>query len=91
MSSPMQTTVDKFGRIVIPKILRDGLGLDPGAVVNIEERDDGIVLKPVREEPDLVMKEGVLVFMGEAVGDLSNVVSKIRGKRLQRASGWKER
>ncbi len=91
MGSSVQTTVDKFGRIVIPKALRDGLGLDPGAIVDIEERDDGIVLKPVREEPDLIMKEGILVFMGKAGGDLSKAVSKMREDRLQRASGWKDR
>jgi len=28
----METTLDKFGRIVIPKRVRDDLGLKPGAV-----------------------------------------------------------
>ena len=86
----MHATVDKFGRIVIPKALRDGFGLGSGAVLKIEPRDDEIVLRPVREEPDLAMEEGVLVFMGEAVGDLSNVISKQRDERFQKVVAWKE-
>ena len=35
----MQTTVDKFGRIIIPKKVRDHFGLKPGTPVEIEKID----------------------------------------------------
>ena len=30
----METTLDRFGRVVIPKQVRDDLGLKPGAVLD---------------------------------------------------------
>lgn len=40
------------GRITIPKKLREEFGIDDGAVMDIEKKDDTIVLKPLpRLEP----------------------------------------
>ena len=65
----MEATLDRFGRIVIPKQVREDLGLDPGSVLVIEAKGDRIVLGVRRDEPDLVREDGVLVYTGEAVGD----------------------
>ena len=35
----MQTTIDSAGRIVVPKRLRDELGLQPGQVLELEITD----------------------------------------------------
>jgi AbrB family looped-hinge helix DNA binding protein len=35
----MQTTIDAAGRIVVPKRLRDEMGLQPGQVLDLELRD----------------------------------------------------
>jgi AbrB family looped-hinge helix DNA binding protein len=77
----METTLDRFGRIVIPKQVREDLGLAPGSVLSIEEKGDGILLKLVAEEPPLTYKDAVLVFTGEAEGDLTTV---LRGQREER-------
>ena len=77
----METTLDKFGRIVIPKRMRDDLGLKPGAVLQIEQADQRILMEPVHEGPHLVVKNGVLVFSGTATGD---IVGAIRGNRQGR-------
>lgn len=37
----MEATVDKFGRIVIPKRVRDDLGIKAGTVVLLEEKGAG--------------------------------------------------
>lgn len=66
----MEVTLDRFGRIVIPKRVREGLGLKAGTVLEIEEGDEELVLSVRREEPDLVREDGVLVYTGEAVGEL---------------------
>jgi len=35
----MQTTIDSAGRIVVPKALRDALGVRPGQELEVEVRD----------------------------------------------------
>jgi AbrB family looped-hinge helix DNA binding protein len=85
----METTLDRFGRIVIPKRVREDLNLRTGSVLKIEERDDQIVLSLRREEPDLVREGGVLVFTGEAVGDLEDAVEAQRRARSREAAAWK--
>jgi AbrB family looped-hinge helix DNA binding protein len=85
----MQATLDKFGRIVIPKRVRDDLGLEPGSVLKVEEQGDDILLKLVGEDPEAALewKEGVLVFTGEPLADLTNVVERDREERLARLAG----
>jgi len=65
----MRTTIDKAGRLVIPKQLRDHLGLRPGEV---EVTADGAALRvePVASE-SLVEESGFLVIpaSGERLTD----------------------
>ena len=42
----MRTTIDSAGRIVIPKTIRDSVGLTPGAALDIELRDGRIEIEP---------------------------------------------
>lgn len=82
----METTLDRFGRVVIPKAIRDILGLKPGELLKVEQSDDEIVLKPWREEPPIKMKDGVLVYTGTATGNLMEAVRTHREERLKRVS-----
>lgn len=83
----MEATLDKFGRIVIPKQVRDDLGLSPGSVLKIEERDQGIVLKPIAESTPLVLKDGILVFTGEVEDDIEAAVRREREERSRKVAG----
>ena len=78
-----ETIVDRFGRVVIPKKIRDDFNLGAGTPVRFEESEQGIVLKPVRGEPNLHCKDGVLVFSGSALGDLSEAIEKHREERAR--------
>lgn len=80
-----ETIVDRFGRIVIPKKIRDNFNLEPGAQIRFEESEQGILLKPIQGEPNLRWKDGVLVFSGSASEDLSNAVAKHREERVRNA------
>ncbi len=40
------TKVGERGTIVVPATLRRRFGLDEGAIVLVEERDDGILIRP---------------------------------------------
>ena len=79
----MQTTIDRFGRIVLPKRVRDDFNLEPGSIIQIEESGQKIILKPIHGEPSLRLKQGILVFTGVPLGDLDNVVAKHREERLK--------
>jgi len=87
----MEVTLDRFGRVVLPKRLRDDLDLDAGSVLIVEEVEDGILLKRVRDEPSLVEKEGVLVFVGKSTDDVADAMEKLRAKRLRVLTDWKPR
>lgn len=85
----METTVDRFGRVVIPKKIRDDYNLEPGTQVRLEEAEDAIILRPVRDEQNLKWKEGVLIFTGAPMEDLVEAVSKHREKRARNVRGLK--
>lgn len=55
-------TIDKAGRIVIPKSLRDNLQLQPGDTLELEGTTDRIVLKPLRAETPLRKERGIWVY-----------------------------
>ena len=82
----METTVDRFGRVVIPKPIRDGLGLRPGTTLTVEEEEDAVVLRAVHGEPNLVVHDGVLVYTGSAGGDVEGMTGVLRRGRLLRES-----
>jgi len=42
----MKSTIDAAGRIVVPKVLRERLGLVGGRVVDIRERDGRLEIEP---------------------------------------------
>ena len=81
----MRTTVDRFGRIVVPKEIRDRHGLVPGSGVEIEDSGEFIVLRRADELPGLVEKEGVLVFRALSTGDLDGAIRAHRDDRLRSA------
>ncbi|HLA50281.1 MAG TPA: AbrB/MazE/SpoVT family DNA-binding domain-containing protein [Thermodesulfovibrionia bacterium] len=80
----METTLDKSGRIVIPKEVRDSLDLKPGEALEVEEFDNRVILKPVREASPLHVKEGLLIFSGIATGDIVDAVKIHRSERLKK-------
>lgn len=62
--SGMNTTVtlDKAGRVVIPKPLRDELHLEPGDTLELESEGEHVTLRPVRSASPLRKERGVWVF-----------------------------
>jgi AbrB family looped-hinge helix DNA binding protein len=58
----MKLTLDKAGRIVLPKPLRDELHLEPGDVLEIESSGEDITIRPARGQAQLHKKHGVWVY-----------------------------
>jgi AbrB family looped-hinge helix DNA binding protein len=55
-------TLDKAGRIVIPKVLRKELHLEPGDSLELEVAGEAITLRPVRGTTRLTKERGVWVL-----------------------------
>jgi AbrB family looped-hinge helix DNA binding protein len=77
----METTVDSVGRIVVPKPLRDALGLKPGAIVDISRYGAGLQVVPAGRTARLVEENGVLVATGETTIDDQDVFALIDAGR----------
>ena len=54
--------IDKAGRVVIPKPLREQLHLEPGDALEVETAGEQITLRPVRGTAPLRKEHGVWVF-----------------------------
>ena len=65
----MRATIDAVGRIVVPKPLRDALGLTPGATVDISRYGAGLQLVPSGRTARLVDEDGALVATGDTTLD----------------------
>ena len=57
----METTIDSLGRIVVPKALRDALGLTPGTKVDVSRYGSGLQLIPAGRTARLVTVGDALV------------------------------
>jgi AbrB family looped-hinge helix DNA binding protein len=85
----MTLTVDKAGRVILPKPVRDRLGLHAGSNLELEETPDGVVLKPVARRPSLVKKGSFWVHTGElpSAYDITKAIDEDREERIRKAWG----
>ena len=60
----MIITIDKVGRVVLPKKLRESMNLYPGAALEVENDADGIRLRAAGREPSMIEKDGFVVHHG---------------------------
>lgn len=52
----MKTAIDAAGRVIVPKALREQLGLSPGRELDIRERDGVLVIEPMPTPVTLVRR-----------------------------------
>ena len=75
-------TLDKAGRIVLPKPLRDRLQLAPGDTLQLETEGERITLLPVRQNVMLKKELGVWVYQGEpADTSIADLIDRERENR----------
>jgi AbrB family looped-hinge helix DNA binding protein len=82
----MNTTVklDKAGRVVIPKPLRDELRLAPGDSLALESEGDRVTLRPVRSGSAMRKEHGIWVFRtGKKISaaETARALEKLRQER----------
>jgi AbrB family looped-hinge helix DNA binding protein len=79
----MVVTIDRLGRIVVPKSVREQYHLTPGTELELAVDVKGFHLKPTRDEPTLIRKNGVLVHHGTDTVDI-DITSSINADRDRR-------
>jgi AbrB family looped-hinge helix DNA binding protein len=85
--------IDKAGRIVIPKKMRDAMGLTPGTRLRIQQDEAELRLEPDFPQSQLEMRNGLLVMVGGppvSVEDVNKAGRKgyeERNRRIMEGSG----
>ena len=64
ISNGMELRIDKSGRIVVPKPLRERLGFKPDTELEAVEQPDGVLLKRVEQRPSMTKIDGLWVHQG---------------------------
>ncbi len=77
----MEAVIDQAGRVVLPKPIRDALGLLPGTKVDITPYGAGAQLLPAGRTARLVEEDGVLVADAETRVDDDTVFALIDAGR----------
>ena len=77
----MRAKVDSVGRIVVPKPLRDAVGLAPGSIVDVSRYGSGLQVTPAGRAARLAEEDGVLVVTGEAAIEDEDVFGLIDSGR----------
>jgi len=79
-------TIDKAGRIVLPKPVRDKMQLSAGDSLHLESTGDRIVLRPSRAAAAMRQKEGIWVFRtGQPISaeSVNETIQQLREEREQ--------
>jgi AbrB family looped-hinge helix DNA binding protein len=80
-----KVTIDRTGRVIIPKPLREALRLEPGDGLEVNISAKEITLRPVQAETPLVKEQGVWVYrMGRKVhrDALLQLIYQVRDERI---------
>ena len=85
-----KVTVDRAGRIVLPKALRDELQLSPGDSLDLAVRGNEVTLRPARSARALQKEQGIWVFrVGSPLTETETqeTLESIRAQRQRRILG----
>jgi len=81
----MELRIDKAGRIVVPKPLRERLGFRPGTDLVAIEQPGGVLLKRVEQRPSMVKVDGLWVHQGRAEpgANWERMLEDVREERIE--------
>jgi AbrB family looped-hinge helix DNA binding protein len=85
----MKLKIDKAGRVILPKPMRDRFGIRAGSDLEIRETPDGIVLRLADQKPSLIKKGSFWVHTGEIPPgyDILKAIDEDREERMRKAWG----
>ena len=80
----VKITLDKAGRVVLPKALRQQMHLAPGDTLQLDSEGERITLCPVRPQAVLKKEHGVWVYQGQPTDvSIPDLIDREREKRLR--------
>jgi AbrB family looped-hinge helix DNA binding protein len=81
----MELKIDKTGRILVPKPLRERLGFRPDTELEAIEQPEGVLLKRVQQRPSMVKLDGLWLYQGTAEPGASwdRVLESVREERIE--------
>lgn len=82
---PWEIRIDKAGRIVVPKPLRERLGFRPDTELEVIEQPEGVLLKRVGQRPSMVKVDGLWLHQGiaEPGARWDQIITDVREERLE--------
>ena len=85
----MTLKIDKAGRVILPKPVRDRLGLHAGSDLEMRETKDGIMLTPTGQSPSMIKKGNFWVFTAEIPPgwDVLKAIDEDREDRIRKILG----
>ena len=83
----MRCKIDKVGRIVVPKPLRERLGFQPDTELEAVEQPEGVLLKRIRQRPSMLQTDGLWVHQGspEPGANWEHILAAVRAERMESA------
>jgi AbrB family looped-hinge helix DNA binding protein len=79
-----KVSLDKGGRLVLPKSLCKNMQLEPGDTLVVEREGEQITLRPVRHGAPLQKELGISVYQGESSDVfIPKLIDRERMKRLR--------
>ena len=77
-------SIDKAGRVVLPKALRKRMRVEAGDDLLVEAEGDRITLRPIRQEALLKKELGIWVYQGESSStSIPELIDAEREKRVR--------
>jgi AbrB family looped-hinge helix DNA binding protein len=77
-------SIDKAGRVVLPKALREKMRVEAGDDLLAEAEGDRITLRPIRPEALLKKELGIWVYQGESSSlSIPDLIEAEREKRVR--------
>jgi AbrB family looped-hinge helix DNA binding protein len=81
-------TVDKAGRVVLPKPVRDKLQLQAGDSLELDSSGGEIVLRPIRRTAQMRLRDGIWVFRtGQPISaaSVNETIRQVHDERVDSA------
>ena len=85
-----KVTLDRAGRVVLPKSIRDKLQLSPGDTFDLTVQGEDVTLRPRRSATPLQKERGIWVFRtGEplSAAETEETLRRIRAQRHRKDAG----
>lgn len=83
----LHAPIDKAGRVVLPKEIRDELAIEPGDIFDVSVHGDAVTLRPRKERAGFIRRKNALIFSTATSQMLESeatqmILDEIRGERV---------